>query len=105
MATLVAAAEQQQQQQKLQHHAAHHGHHQNVLQVAPRVNLNPHMIQHHPPPLRMVQISNSNLTNGPTTMVTNVALPTAPTPLRHALPQSPLGRPLPQLPRSPLKQG
>ena len=81
---------------------------QNVLQVAPRIatNLSPaHLVQHHPPPLRMVQISApQNLTNGPGAVVTTVALPTAPAPLRHALPQSPVGRPLPQLPRSPLKQ-
>ena len=45
--------------------------------------------------------------NGPTTVVTTVALPQAPTPvpLRHALPQSPVGvRPAPQLPRSPVRQ-
>ena len=81
---------------------------QNVLQVAPRIatNLSPaHLVQHHPPPLRMVQISApQNLTNGPGAVVTTVALPTAPAPIRHALPQSPVGRPLPQLPRSPLKQ-
>ena len=95
LATLVAAAEQQQQQQKLQQ--------QNVLQVggvaAQRItaaSLSPaHLVQHHPPPLRMVQISAPPPT---------VALPTAPAPIRHALPQSPVGRPLPQLPRSPLKQ-
>ena len=54
----------------------------------------------------MVQLSNGP-PNGPgTTVVTTVALPQAPAPvpIRHALPQSPLGRPAPQLPRSPVRQ-
>merc|ERR1719266_688170 len=56
----------------------------------------------------MVQLSGGPQNcNGPTTVVTTMALPQAPTPvpLRHALPQSPVGvRPAPQLPRSPVRQ-
>lgn len=101
LATLVAAAEQQ--QKKLQsvgipHHA---GGHTPTTITRITTNLSPHMVQHHPPPLRMVQLS------GPSnpTVVTTVALPQAPAPvpIRHALPQSPVGRP-PQLPRSPVRQ-
>ena len=52
LATLVAAAEQQQQKQQNQHKLQSVG-------IPTRItNLNhPHLVQHHPPPLRMVQLS------------------------------------------------
>ena len=52
LATLVAAAEQQQQKQQNQHKMQSVG-------IPTRItNLNhPHLVQHHPPPLRMVQLS------------------------------------------------
>lgn len=74
-----------------------------------------HVVQHHPPPLRMVHLPNGNqipvsaatfsaLSAG-NNVVTTVALPTSPAPvsIRQILPQTPVGRP-PQLPRSPVRQ-
>ena len=73
-----------------------------------------HVVQHHPPPLRMVHLPNGNqipvsaatfsALSG-NNVVTTVALPTSPAPvaIRHVLPQTPVGRP-PQLPRSPVRQ-
>ncbi len=56
LATLVAAAEQQQQKQQNQHKLQSVG-------IPTRItNLNhPHLVQHHPPPLRMVQLSGMHL--------------------------------------------
>ena len=101
LATLVAAAEQQ-SKQKL---------HQIPTQVRTESTItrimSPHIVQHHPPPLRMVQLATAQPPQG-STVVTTVALPQSPAPvsvptLRHALPQSPIVR-APQLPRSPVRQ-
>ena len=99
LATLVAAAEQQ-SKQKL---------HQIPTQVRTESTItrimSPHIVQHHPPPLRMVQLATAQPPQG-STVVTTVALPQSPAPvptLRHALPQSPMVR-APQLPRSPVRQ-
>ena len=52
LATLVAAAEQQQQKQQ------QHQHKLQSVGIPTRItSLNPHLVQHHPPPLRMVQLS------------------------------------------------
>ena len=110
LATLVAAAEQQQQKQQQQQQ-------QKLIHTPTTItrittNLSPHLVQHHPPPLRMVQLHHAPSAQGPQsngpagTVVTTVALPQAPTPLRHALPQTPVvtGVRHPQLPRSPIRQ-
>lgn len=112
LATLVAAAEQQQKQQQQQqqqqklHQHVQRGEPPSGVPTITRIttNINPHIVQHHPPPLRMVQLSaaTSPLANGPT--VVTLPQSPAPLPLRHVLPQSPVGRPHPQLPRSPVRQ-
>jgi hypothetical protein len=63
-----------------------------------------HVVQHHPPPLRMVHIPNGGpipvsaaFSGIPASAVNNVG------PIRQILPQAPVGRP-PQLPRSPVRQ-
>ena len=69
-----------------------------------RLGAQHHVVQHHPPPLRMVHLPNGNPTFTTNNVVTSVALPSStPMTIRQILPQTPVGRP-PQLPRSPVRQ-
>ena len=81
--------------------------------VQPRAQLitgQQHVVQHHPPPLRMVQIPSAVQVSAANVSQRVPGLPQNPISIRHALPQAPLTRAVasntigvPQLPRSPVR--